>query len=332
MIDLPLIFALIVAFSVALYVMLDGFDLGIGILFLHAPGDDERDVMMNSIAPVWDGNETWLVMGGTLLFAAFPVVYTTVLPALYVPLMAMLFALVFRGVAFEFRFRAREWRKLWDWAFSFGSGVAALMQGLMLGAFIAGVPLKDGNFDGDLFSFLSPFALVSGFGVIAGYGLLGATWLIFKTTGSTQIFARRAARVALLATLAFIGIISLWTPLAHPAIAERWFSLPNILFLWPVPFVTLMLAVLIWRAIPVTPDVRSFLYSLALALLAYAGLGISLWPYAIPESVTIWEAAGSPDTLIFVGIGTAIILPLTLAYLAYAHWVFRSKVAGGYGH
>ena len=332
MLDLPLIFAFTVALSVALYVMLDGFDLGVGILFLHAPSDEARDAMMNSIGPVWDGNETWLVMGGTLLFAAFPVVYAAVLPALYIPLMVMLVALVFRGVAFEFRFRGRRSRKLWDWAFSLGSGVAAFMQGLMLGAFIDGLPVRDGKFIGEPFSFFSWFALASGFGVIAGYGLLGATWLIFRTADSTQAFARRAARAALLATLAFVGIISLWTPLAHPAIAERWFSLPNILFLWPVPFVTLALAVLIWRAIPASPDVRPFLYSIALSLLAYAGLGVSLWPYAIPDSVTIWQAAGAPDTLLFVGAGTAFILPLTLAYLAYAHWVFRGKVEGGYGH
>jgi len=207
-----------------------------------------------------------------------------------------------------------------------------LMQGLMLGAFIDGVPVKDGAFAGNTFSFFSFFALVSGFGVVAGYGLLGATWLIFKTGESTQAFARIAARRFLVATLAFVGIVSLWTPLAHPNIAQRWFSLPNILFLWPVPFITLALAVLIWRAIPAPPDSRPFLYSLALSLLAYVGLGISLWPYAIPQSVTIWEAAGAPDTLIFVGIGTAIILPLTLVYLGYAHWVFRGKVESGYGH
>ena len=331
MLDLPVIFAMVVAFSVALYVLQDGFDLGIGILFLHAPGDEERDAMMNSIAPVWDGNETWLVMGGTLLFAAFPVVYALVLPAFYVPLTVMLFALVFRGVAFEFRFRARR-RKIWDWAFALGSGIAALMQGLMLGAFIDGLPVIDGKFSGNAFSFFSPFALASGFGVIAGYALLGATWLIFRTAGSTQQFARVAARWALLATLVFIGIVSLLTPLAHPTIAQRWFSLPNIAFLWPVPFATLALAVLIWRAIPRPPDWQAFAYSVALSLLAYAGLGISLWPYAIPEAVTIWEAAGAPDTLIFVGVGTAIILPLTLGYLAYAHWVFRGKVESGYGH
>jgi cytochrome d ubiquinol oxidase subunit II len=329
-IDLPLLFALIVALSVCLYVVLDGFDLGIGILFLFAPADRDRDMMMNSIGPVWDGNETWLVMGGTLLFAAFPVVYAAVLPALYVPLTLMLFALVFRGVAFEFRFRANRSRRFWDWSFALGSGVAGLMQGLMLGAFIDGLPVRGGQFAGTTFGFFSGFALASGLGVVAGYALLGATWLIFKTDGPTQRFARASAPWALGATLLFIGVVSLWTPFTHEAIAHRWFSLPNFLFLWPVPFVTAALAFAIWRAIRAKRDWLPFLLAIALFLLAYAGLGISLWPYAIPESVTIWDAAASRDTLAFLAVGTAIILPITLAYLGYAHWIFRGKVSAGY--
>ncbi|HXJ02420.1 MAG TPA: cytochrome d ubiquinol oxidase subunit II [Micropepsaceae bacterium] len=332
MLDLPLIFALTVAFSVGLYVVLDGFDLGIGILFLLAADSRDRDVMMNSVGPVWDGNETWLVMGGVLLFAAFPLVYAVVLPALYAPLMAMLFALIFRGVAFEFRFRARRFRAAWDWAFSLGSGLAALMQGLMLGAFIDGIAVRDGHFAGGTFSFLSPFAVACAFGVVAGYALLGAVWLIYKTEGTTQSFARMAAPWALAATLVFIGIISIWTPLTHPAIAQRWFSLPDFFFLSPVPLVTAALAFGIWRSVPGPHDGLPFLLSIGLALVAYAGLGVSLWPYAIPESVTIWEAAGAPDTLIFLGVGTAAILPLTLAYLGYAYWTFRGKAGSGYGH
>lgn len=330
--DLPLIFAFIVALSVCLYVMLDGFDLGIGILFPFASSDRERDAMMNSIGPVWDGNETWLVMGGTLLFAAFPVVYAAVLPALYAPLMLMLFALIFRGVAFEFRFRATRSRPAWNWAFSLGSGIAALMQGLMLGAFIDGVPIRDGRFAGDTLSFFSAFAAASGFGVVAGYALLGAAWLIYKTEGSTQAFARAAAPWTLAGTLLFIGIVSVWTPFAHPGIAQRWFSLPNFLFLWPVPFVTAALALWLWRSFLGTRDGLPFLLALALFLIAYLGLGISLWPYAIPESVTIWEAAGAPDTLVFLGVGTAIVLPVTIGYLGYAHWMFRGKITGGYEH
>jgi cytochrome d ubiquinol oxidase subunit II len=330
--DLPLIFAFTVAFSIALYVVLDGFDLGVGILFLLAPSAPERDTMMNSIAPVWDGNETWLVMGGTLLFAAFPVVYAAVLPAFYVPLMLMLFALVFRGVAFEFRFRATRSRPLWDWGFSAGSGIAALMQGMMLGAFIDGVPVRGGQFAGTTFSFLSPFALASGLGVVAGYSLLGACWLIFKTEASTQDFARRLARWSLAATLLFIAIVSIWTPFTHPLIRDRWFSLPNFLLFWPVLFVTAALAFGIWRAVWGRRDYLPFLLSAGLFMIAFTGLGISLWPYAIPYSVTIEQASGSRDTLMFLAVGTAIILPITLAYLGYAHWIFRGKVSSGYGH
>jgi cytochrome d ubiquinol oxidase subunit II len=253
-----------------------------------------------------------------------------VLPAFYAPLMLMLFALVFRGVAFEFRFRAGRSRIFWDWAFSLGSGLAALMQGLMLGAFIDGVPFRDGHFAGSTFSFFSMFALASALGVVAGYALLGATWLIYKTDGETQAFARAIAPWTLAATLVFIGIVSIWTPLSHPAIAQRWFSLPNILFLWFVPLVTAGLAFGIWRAIPGPRDGLPFLLSILLVLMGYAGLGISLWPYAIPQSVTIWQAAGAPQTLIFLGVGTAIILPVTLAYLGYAYWTFRGKVGVGY--
>ena len=328
--DLPLIFAFTVALSIALYVVLDGFDLGIGILFLLAPSDPDRDTMMNSIAPVWDGNETWLVMGGTLLFAAFPVVYAAVLPAFYVPLMLMLFALVFRGVAFEFRFRATQSRFLWDWAFSVGSGIAALMQGMMLGAFIDGVPVRDGHFAGTTLAFFSGFTLASGFGVVAGYSLLGATWLIFKTEAATRDFARRLAPWSLAATLLFIAIVSVWTPFTHPFIKDRWFSLPNFLFLWPVPLVTAALAFGIWRAVSGKRDYLPFLLSAGLFMIAFVGLGISLWPYAIPYSVTIDQAAGSEDTLEFLAVGTAIILPITLAYLGYAHWIFRGKVSTSY--
>ena len=330
--SLPLAFAFAVAFSVCLYVILDGLDLGVGILFLFAPSERERDTMMNSIGPIWDGNETWLVMGGTLLFAAFPVVYATVLPALYAPLMAMLFALVFRGVAFEFRFRAGSSRFFWDWAFALGSAVAALMQGVMLGAFIDGIPVRNGHFAGTTFSFFSAFAVASGFGVVAGYALLGATWLIFKTEGATKNFARAASPRMLAATLVFIAVISVWTPLAHASIAARWFSLPNFFFLWPVPFVTGLLALFNWRAMGGERDGMPFVLSVALFFMAYAGLGISLWPYAIPESVTIRQAAASADTLRFLGFGTAIILPITLAYLGYAHWTFRGKVVDGYEH
>jgi cytochrome d ubiquinol oxidase subunit II len=330
MIDFALAFALIVAFSVGLYALLDGLDLGIGILFLLAPSHGDRDTMMNSVAPVWDGNETWLVMGGTLLFAAFPPVYAVVLPAFYLPLMVMLFALVFRGVAFEFRFRGRRSRIFWDWAFSIGSGLAAAMQGLMLGAFIDGVPVRDGHFAGTAFSFFSPFALASALGVVSGYALLGAAWLIFKTDGTTQVFARAIAPWTLAATVLFIGIVSIWTPLVHPAIAQRWFSLPNFFFLSPVPLITGALGLGIWRAISANRDSLPFLLAVGLTLMGFLGLGVSLWPYAIPQSLTIWQASASSDSLLFLAAGTAIALPITLAYLGYAYWTFRGKVGTGY--
>src|SRR6266852_6279228 len=310
--DLPLLFALVLAFGIALYVVMDGFDLGLGILFPFAPDDADRDAMMSSIAPIWDGNETWLVLGGTLLLAVFPVSYATLLPAFYVPLIVMLFALIFRGIAFEFRFRAQAFRFLWDWAFAGGSALAGFCQGLVLGAFIDGVPVERGAFAGSAWGFLSGFAVASGLGVVAGYALLGATWLIMKTAGTTGEFGRRAARPALLVTLAFIALVSLWTPIAHAVIAERWFSLPNILFLWLVPFI----------------------FSILLFLLALSGLGISVFPYAVPWTITIWQAAASTPTLQFTGVGVLIIMPIILAYLGYAHWIFRGKAQAGegYGH
>lgn len=330
--DLPLLLGLAVAFGVAMYVVMDGFDLGLGILFPLAPSDGDRDLMMNSIAPIWDSNETWLVFGGTLLIAAFPVAYATLLPALYVPLMTMLFALVFRGIAFEFRFRAQRFRHLWDWSFSGGSAVAAFCQGVCLGAFIDGIPVRDGAFAGGTAAFLSGFAIVCGLGLVAGYALLGATWLIFKTAGTTGAFGRAAARPFLLATLAGIGLVSLWTPATHAPIAHRWFDWPNILLLSPVPAAMALLAWGIWRAVARPGDARPFLLSIALFLLAFLGLGISLWPYAVPYSATLWQAASSRPTLEFIGIGTAVILPITLAYLGYAHWAFRGKVKPGTGH
>jgi cytochrome d ubiquinol oxidase subunit II len=329
---LPVIFALVVAFGVAVYVIADGFDLGIGILFPLAPGDAERDEMMNSIAPVWDGNETWLVLGGTLLFGAFPVVYSVVLPSFYIPIMVMLFALIFRGIAFEFRFRAARFRVVWDWAFCLGSVIAALMQGMMLGSFIGGVKPAEVS-GGGILNFISGFSVASGLGTVAGYSLLGATWLIFRTENTVQRFARRVAPWALDLTLAFIGLISIWTPLIHPSIADRWFSMPNIFYLAPVPILTIFLGFSIWRAIPLQRDARPFILTILLFLLAFAGLGISIWPYAIPASVTIWQAASSTPTLIFLGVGTLIFLPIMIGHLGYAHWLFRGKTASNlYGH
>jgi cytochrome d ubiquinol oxidase subunit II len=314
--------------------VMDGFDLGIGILFPFAPDDSERDDMINSIAPFWDGNETWLVMGGTLLIAAFPLAYATLLPAFYVPLLTMLFALILRGVAFEFRFRAERFRRVWDWTFVAGSALATFCQGVVLGAFVNGIQVRNGAFDGGTFDFLDPFAAMCGLGLVAGYALLGATWLIFKTGGNTAAYGRRAARLALPAALGFIAIVSLWTPIQFPRIAERWFAWPNVALLSPVPLVTAGFGLAMWRTIDAAADHRPFLLSIGLFLIAFAGLGISVWPYAVPYEATLWEAASSPPTLAFVAVGTAIIMPIVLGYVAFAHWVFRGKTDSdaGYGH
>jgi cytochrome d ubiquinol oxidase subunit II len=333
-VDLPLFFAAVLALCVALYVVMDGFDLGVGILFPFAPTDRDRDCMMNSIAPFWDGNETWLVMGGVLMFGAFPVAYATLLPAFYVPLVVMLFALIFRGIAFEFRFRTPvRFRHIWDWAFAGGSTLAAFAQGVVLGGFIDGIPVEKGVFTGTALGFLRPFAVAAGLGVVAGYALLGATWLIFKAEDPTDRFGRRAARPALALTLLFIGIVSLWTPLLYPDIAHRWFALPNVLFLWPVPLVTALIALAIWRTSASRFDHLPFLAAIALFLLALLGLAISLFPYAVPRSVTIWQAASSKPALEFIAIGVVIILPIILAYLGFSHWVFRGRARSesGYG-
>jgi cytochrome bd ubiquinol oxidase subunit II len=329
---LPVLFAVAMAFGVAMYVISDGFDLGIGILFLLAPHESDRDIMMNSVAPIWDGNETWLVFGGTVLIGAFPVAYATVLPAFYVPLMVMLFGLILRGVAFEYRFRASRARRFWDWSFSGGSILAAFCQGLVLGSYIDGITVKNDAFAGNAYGFFTGFAVMTGLGLLAGYGLLGAAWLVLKTTGATQQFGRRAARPSLVLALLFLLAVSIWTPLDHPFVAQRWFTAPNIYYLWVPPALTVCAGFGVWRALQTGSEALPFLLSAALFLLALLGLGISLWPYAVPYSVTLWQAASSTPTLEFLGIGTIIILPFVLGYLGYAHWVFRGKAAQGGGY
>ncbi|MGH7090408.1 MAG: cytochrome d ubiquinol oxidase subunit II, partial [Stellaceae bacterium] len=320
---LPIFFGVAMAFGIAMYVISDGFDLGIGILFLFAPGESDRDLIMESVAPIWDGNETWLVFGGTVLIGAFPVAYATILPGLYLPLVIMLFGLIFRGVAFEYRFRAEKARRVWDWAFCLGSAVAAFTQGVSLGAYIQGIAVKNEAFAGPHYGFFSAFSIITGLGLIAGYALLGATWLVFKTDGTTQAFGRRAARPSLLLSLLFLLIISIWTPLDHADVAQRWFSASDIYFLWIPPALTIVAAFFIWRTLDGSRDGLPFLLAIALFLLALLGLGITLWPYAVPYSVTLWQAASSVTTMEFLAIGTIIIVPIILAYLGYAHWIFR---------
>jgi cytochrome d ubiquinol oxidase subunit II len=331
-IDLPLVWAGIIAFGVFMYVLLDGFDLGIGILFPFARSGEDRDLMMNSVAPIWDGNETWLVLGGTGLLAAFPLAYATILPALYIPVLIMLIALIFRGVAFEFRFRADTNRWLWDWSFTLGSALATFAQGIVLGAFIRGFEVEGRHFAGGVFDWVNPFTLMTGAGLLAGYALLGSTWLIIKTEGRLQAWARRITIPILATVLAFIAVVSVWTPLMHEAIASRWFSWPNIALLSPVPVATAALAYALFSGVRRNHELTPFLAAVGLFLLSYVGLAISLWPNVVPPDISIWEASSSPATQRFLLYGVAVVVPLILLYTAYSYYVFRGKVRGDGGY
>jgi cytochrome d ubiquinol oxidase subunit II len=326
--DVPLIWAGIIGVAVAMYVILDGFDLGVGILFPFAHSERERDQMMTSIAPFWDGNETWLVMGGVGLLVAFPPAYAVIMPALYLPVIVMLLALVFRGVTFEFRTVARR-KQRWILVFAGGSTVAAFAQGVILGGLIQGIRVENGEYAGGPLDWATPFAFVCGLGVTAGHALLGATWLVMKTEGELAERSRAHAKVLLLAVLAFMAVVSLWTPLAFPRIYERWFSMPNILFLWWVPLVTALIAFAAWRWLDQGHGARPFVAAIALFLLGYLGLAISTFPYLVPPSLTIWDAAAAPESQIFALVGTLIMLPIILGYTVFVYWVFRGKVREG---
>ena len=329
---LTLAWVAIVGFAVFMYVLMDGFDLGIGILYPFAPSEEARDVMMNSVAPIWDFNETWLILGGAGLFAAFPIAYAVVLPAMYLPILLMLIALVFRGVAFEFRFKARSSRHLWNKAFFLGSLLATFAQGVVLGSFIQGIEVEGRNFAGGMLDWLTPFSLFCGVALIAGYALLGATWLIWRTIGILQDWCFRVARRLLLAVLAMVAVVSLWTPILEPSIAARWFALPNILLLSPVPLMVGFLAFGLWRALDEGREALPFTFAMGLFALSYLGLAISLWPVLIPPGITVWQAAAPPETQVFLLIGMAFLIPTILVYTAYSYWVFRGKVTGAFGY
>lgn len=329
---LPVIWAALIGFAVAMYVVLDGFDLGVGILFPFAETERERDQMMNSVAPFWDGNETWLVLGGAGMMFAFPLAYSIILPALYLPVIVMLLALVFRGVAFEFRWIGITTKRHWTFAFATGSTLAAFCQGLILGGLIQGIKVGNGAFAGGAFDWATPFAVLCGLGLVAGYALLGSTWLVMKTEGRVAEHARSEAKLLLLVVLVFFAIVSLWTPLAFERIAERWFSLPNVLFFWWVPAATALAAFAAWRWLEAGRDVLPFLAAIALFLLGYLGLVISNFPYLIPPSLTIWQAAAAPATQIFMLMGTLVMLPIILGYTIFVYWIFGGKLREGEGY
>ncbi len=324
-VDLPMFFAFIIAFAILAYVVMDGFDLGVGILFPFLPVGRERDSAMNSIAPVWDGNETWLVMGGGGMLAAFPLAYGMILSALYAPIIAMLLALVFRGVAFEFRWRDPRHRALWDVAFSIGSIVAAFAQGVTLGALLQGVAVQNRTYAGGWFDWLSPFSVLVGLSLVCGYALLGATWLVMKSEGPLQERCHRFAFRLAVGTIVAMAAVSAATPFLRDAYWERWFAWPQVLFTAQVPLlVAIVTGILFWslkRAHHYTP----FLMALALFGLGLAGLGVSLYPYIVPPSVTIWQAAAPDDSLKFMLPGVLVLVPIILAYTGYSYWVFRGK-------
>ncbi|QYF93768.1 cytochrome d ubiquinol oxidase subunit II [Massilia sp. PAMC28688] len=332
-IDLSIVWAVIILFGIMMYIIMDGFDLGIGLLYPFFKDKEERDVMMNTVAPVWDGNETWLVMGGAGLLAAFPLAYSVILSALYLPLIFMLIGLIFRGVAFEFRFKALDHeRHFWDKAFTGGSMVATFFQGVALGAYIQGFSVVDRTFSGGALDWLSPFSIFTGVGLMVAYALLGSTWLIMKTEGALQRHAYRLTRPLVWMLLATIVVISIWTPLIDPRIAARWLSFPNIVWFAPVPILVVAGSWGLLRSLAVNAQVRPFVFTLLLIFLGYSGLGISVWPNIVPPDITIWAAASPPQSQGFALVGALLIIPFILMYTIWSYYVFRGKVRAGDGY
>ena len=325
-VDLTLVWAGLLAFAVFAYIVMDGFDLGVGILFPTLKAGDQRDKAMNSIAPVWDGNETWLILGGGGLFAAFPLAYAVLMPAVYTPIIAMLLGLVFRGVAFEYRWRTVRAKPVWDIAFFGGSLLAAFSQGVTLGAILQGVEVSGRAYGGGWWDWLSPFSLLTGAAVVVGYALLGATWLNMKTEGALQTHARAQAWKLGPATLLMIGAVSLATPFLDGEYARRWFDWPGVLLTAQVPLLVLIVAAAFFWTMRQKREVWPFLLSLGLFAVTFAGLGVSVFPYAVPDEITLWQAAAPASSQLFMLVGALILIPIILAYTAYAYWVFRGKV------
>ncbi len=328
---LPLILAGVIAFGITMYVLLDGFDLGVGILFSFVRNEPDRDLMMHSVAPIWDGNETWLVLGGAVLFGAFPAAYAALLPALYLPIIIMLIALIFRGVAFEFRFKS-ERRWIWNLSFTLGSTLAAFCQGLILGAYIQGFRYANGQYIGGTFEWLSAFSIMTGVAVVCAYALLGACWLVIKTEGALHETMRSTALKLLWVVLGFIMMVSIWTPLSQSAISQRWFSWPNFLYLSPIPLLTALTAAGLYYTLRGDRDHGPFVLCVMLYVLTLGGLAISLWPYIVPRAYSLWEMASPQASLEFVLVGVAVTVPVILIYTAHAYYVFRGKVTHTQGY
>jgi len=331
-IDLVPIWTVILGVAVFMYVLLDGFDLGVGILFPFIRDEDARTLMMSTVAPVWDGNETWLVLGGVGLLAAFPTAFSIIIPALYFPILLMLLGLIFRGVAFEFRLKVTQHRQRWSAAFCGGSAVATFFQGVVLGVYVQGFAVNGKTYAGTSYDWIAAFPLATGTGLLFGYAMLGATWLVMKTEGALQDWARLHALRALYGVLAFIAMVSVWTPFLHRQIAERWFSFPDIAWLAPVPIVTAAIAYATWRALRHGGDYVPFIGAMGLFAMCYLGLGISLFPYIVPYALTLWDAAAVPSAQIFMLIGTLFLLPIVFMYTGWSYYVFRGKVHSDAGY
>lgn len=329
--DLAFIWAGLIAFAVLTYVVLDGFDLGIGILFPFAKSEGDRDLMMNSVVPVWDGNETWLVLGGGGLFAVFPLAYAVIMPALYMPIILMLLALVFRGVSFEYRWRVQN-KGVWDLAFFGGSTVAALCQGIALGALVQGIEVTDRAYSGGWFDWLTPFSILTGVAVVVGYALLGSTWLVLKTERDIQIQMRNWAWWLGAATLFLIGVISIATPFQDPIYFDRWFNLPGSLWTMIVPLLMLLLVWKFFTGLNDQVDLQPFLSALGFFVVSFIGIGVSFYPMMVPPSLSIWDVAAPDSSLAFALVGALILIPIILVYTAYAYWVFRGKVDPSEGY
>ncbi len=332
-IDLPLIWLIIIGFGLMMYVIMDGFDLGIGLLFPFINNEHDKDTMVNTVAPVWDGNETWLVLGGASLMAAFPLAYSFLLSELYIPLIFMLIGLIWRGVAFEFRFKSDLHHKpFWDKAFAAGSYLATFCQGACLGAFITGVKVTGPSYTGGAFDWLTPFSVFTGLGLLVTYALLGSTWLIMKTEGRLQRQMITLTRPVTWLLLFMMAGVTVWTPFINQAILNRWFSLPNLFFLLPVPILVVLFAWGIFHQLKKQTHAAAFILTLGLIFLGYTGLGLSIWPNIIPPDVSIWQAAAPQQSMGFALVGALFIIPFILAYTAWSYYVFRGKVREGEGY
>lgn len=330
---LPVVWFGVIGFGVLMYVLLDGFVLGLGVLAPFAEDEGQLDHMMTTAAPIWDGNETWLVLGGAGLMAAFPKAYAVVLSSLYLPVLLMLIALIFRGVAFEFRFKATRSKPFWGAAFALGSMLAAFAQGVILGALVEGLPLQDGKYLSGAFGWFSPFSMLTGVAVVFGYALLGSCWLILKTEGALQRVARSLTRPLVLVVVAFMGLVSTWLPFLDSRIMARWFESGNFWWLAPVPLLALANAFALWRAVMNNErDAAPFVLTLTFFMLGFAGLVLGIWPNIVPPSLSIWDAASPPSSQGFTLVGLVLLLPVILGYTYWSYSVFRGKVSADSGY